>query len=379
MQFASVIGQQAVKERLISSGREGRISHALLFFGQPGAGVLPMARAYAQFLNCENPSETDSCGECGACRRASRMVHPDINYVYPVVTGIVKNPRSVDFIEDWRKLQLDQPYSNLTDWVNYITNGDAKNRQPIIPAEETQDIIHKINLKAFEGKYKVMIIWMPERMNAVAANKLLKSLEEPPADTLFILASEARDQLLTTILSRTQLVKLNRLTEEEVVSGLTISENLSNNEAYDIARLAEGDFNLALELAGREKGTGSHEEAFLNWMRLCFNPFKTMDKLQAWVDGMATESKEEQKQFLAASLQVLRECLLINVADGPLVKMTSAQRTVVQKFLPFVNEVNAAPFMSALSEATYHLERNAHGKILFLDLSLKIHSILQIK
>lgn len=379
MQFSSVIGQQAVKERLISSSREGRVSHALLFFGQPGSGVLPMARAYAQFLNCENPSETDSCGQCGACRRASRMVHPDINYVYPIVTGIVKNPRSIDFIEDWRRLQLDQPYANLTDWINYITNGDAKNRQGNIPAEESQDIIHKINLKAFEGKYKIMIIWMPEKMHVVTANKLLKSLEEPPADTLFILASEARDQLLTTILSRTQLVKLSRLSEEEVVDGLVAAENLSASEAFDIARLAEGDYNLALEIAGREKGTGSHEEAFLNWMRLCFNPFKTMDKLLAWVDGIAAESKEEQKQFLAAALQVLRECLLINVADGPLVKMTVSQRAVIQKFLPFVNPRNAEPFMDALSEATYHLERNAHAKILFLDLSLKIHSVLQIK
>lgn len=175
------------------------------------------------------------------------------------------------------------------------------------------------------------------------------------------------------------MVKLNRLTEEEIVEGLVAECQLSASEAFDIARLAEGDFNLALEIAGREKGTGSHEEAFLNWMRLCFNPFKTMDKLLAWVEGVATESKEEQKQFLAASLQVLRECLLINVSDGPLVKMTAAQRTVVQKFLPFVNANNAAPFMEALSEATYHLERNAHAKILFLDLSLKIHSILQIK
>jgi DNA polymerase-3 subunit delta' len=379
MQFASVVGQQAVKDRLIAASREGRVSHALLFFGQPGSGVLPMARAFAQFLNCEQPGETDSCGVCGSCRRAAKMVHPDINYVYPVVTGIVKNPCSVDFIEDWRNLQLEQPYANLTDWIDYITSGDAKNRQGNIPAEEAQDIIHKINLKAFEGRFKVMIIWLPEKMHVVTANKLLKSLEEPPSDTLFILASEARDQLLSTILSRTQLVKLGRLQEEDIVAALQSSYNLLETEAWDMARLAEGDFNLAIQLARQERGTGSYEEAFLNWMRLCFNPFKTMDKLLAWVDGIAAESKEEQKQFLAASLQVLRECLLINVADGPLVKMTNAQRTVIQKFLPFVNELNAAPFMEAVSEAIYQLERNAHGKILFLDLSLKIHRILQIK
>lgn len=379
MQFASVIGQQAVKERLLSSCREGRVSHALLFFGQPGSGVLPLARAFAQFLNCEQPSESDSCGECGSCRRASKLVHPDIHFVYPIVTGVHKNPRCVDFIEDWRKMQIESPYANLTDWIDFMTGGDAKNRQGNIPADESQDIIHKINLKAFEGKYKVMIIWLPEKMHLATANKLLKSLEEPPSNTLFILASESRDQLLTTILSRTQMVKLGRNQEEEIVAALQESHQLLESEAYDIARLSEGDFNLALQLAGRERGSGSHEEAFLNWMRLCFNPFKTMDKLLSWVDGLAGESKEDQKQFMAASLQVLRECVLINVADGPLVKMTSAQRTVIQKFLPFINELNAAPFMQALSEAVYQLERNAHPKILFLDLSLKIHGILQMK
>ncbi len=379
MQFSSVIGQQAVKDRLISSSREGRVSHALLFFGQPGSGVLPMARAFAQYLNCESPAETDSCGICGSCRRASKMVHPDIHYVYPIVTGKVRNATSVDFIEEWRNLILPHPYSSLNDWVDFITDGDSKNKQGLIPAEEAQHIIHKISLKAFEGKYKVVIIWMPEKMNLTSANKLLKSLEEPPNDTVFIQASEARDQLMTTILSRTQLVKLARLTDEEVAAGIAEAASLSMAEAFDLARLTEGDYNLALELAGREKGSGSHEEAFLNWMRLCFNPFKTMDKLLAWVDGMAAESKEEQKQFLAANLSVLRECVLINMADGPLVKMVASQRTVVQKFLPFINVNNADTFMDALSEASFHLERNAHAKILFLDLSLKIHSILQIK
>ena len=357
MQFSSVIGQQAVKDRLISSSREGRVSHALLFFGQPGSGVLPMARAFAQYLNCESPAATDSCGECGSCRRASKMVHPDIHYVYPIVTGKVKNATSVDFIEEWRNLVLPHPYVSMNDWIDFITDGDGKNKQGLIPAEEAQHIIHKISLKAFEGKYKVVIIWMHR----------------------CLVAKEARDQLMTTILSRTQLVKLARLTDEEVAAGIAEAASLSMAEAFDLARLTEGDYNLALELAGREKGSGSHEEAFLNWMRLCFNPFKTMDKLLSWVDGMAAESKEEQKQFLAANLSVLRECVLINMADGPLVKMATSQRAVVQKFLPFVNINNVDPFMEALSEASFHLERNAHAKILFLDLSLKIHSILQIK
>lgn len=379
MQFANVIGQQAVKERLIASSREGRVSHALLFFGPPGSGVLPMARAFAQYLNCENPLPSDSCGSCGGCKRATALVHPDIHYVYPVVTGIVKDPVCNDFISEWRHLYYHAPYANLHNWINFLTDDDPKNRQGIIVADEAQHILRKIHLKPYEGKYKVMIIWLPEKFHPSMANKLLKSLEEPPDDTLFILASEARDQLLSTILSRTQLVKLGRLTEEDVMAGLQARFEMSATEAATIARLAEGDFGLALDLADQEEGSEAHEEAFLNWMRLCFNPLKTMDKLLAWVDAMARESKEQHKMFLMACLQVLREGMLINVSDGPLVKFTESQRAVIQKFLPFINTANVAPFTEALTEAIYHLERNAHAKILFLDLSLKIHRILQLK
>jgi DNA polymerase-3 subunit delta' len=380
MQFRDVIGQQAVKERLLTSSREGRVSHALLFFGQPGSGVLPLAQAFGQFLNCESPLADDSCGVCGSCKRAAKMVHPDIHFVYPIVTGGgIQKPKSMDYIAQWRELLLANPYANLNEWVDYIMVGDSKSKQGFIPAEEAQEIVHKINLKAFEGKYKVIIIWMPEKMNTTCANKLLKSFEEPPADTVFILASEARDQLLVTIQSRMQLVKLSRLQEEEVVAGLQSQFDLPEPEAWDIARLSEGDYNLALEIAGREKGAGSHEEAFLNWMRLCFNPLKVMDKLLAWVDGMAAETREDQKQFLAASLQVIRECMLVNVSEGPLVRLEETQRAALQKFIPFINLNNVDLFSEALSEASYHLERNAYAKILFLDLSLKVSRILQIK
>lgn len=379
MQFREVIGQTAVKERLLNSSREGRVSHALLFFGQPGSGVLPMARAFAQFLNCEAASESDSCGSCGSCRRASKMEHPDIHFVYPVVTGIVKNPRSIDFVSDWRTAVLSNPYISLNDWIDILTGGDAKTKQGIIPAEEAQEIVHRINLKAFEGKFKVIIIWMPEKMGATTANKLLKSLEEPPEDTVFILATEARDQLLPTILSRTQMVKLERLDENVIASGLSSSLGIPHHEALELSILADGNYSEALELATRDRGSGSYEEAFLNWMRLCFSPLKSMEKLQAWVEGIASETREHQKQFLAACISVVRECLLINHSDGSLVRMDDAQRVAIQKFLPFVHLANVDPFIKVLTEGIYHLERNAHAKILFLDLSLKISRVLQQK
>jgi len=379
MQFRDVIGQSAVKERLVANSREGRVGHALLFAGPPGSGILPMARAFAQYLNCENPGNSDSCGVCGSCSRSSKMIHPDISYTYPVVTGIVTKPKSVDFVSDWRSAMLPTPYMDLNGWVDVLTGGDSKTKQGIIPVEEAQEIIHKLSLKSFEGRYKVFIIWMPEKMAPQAANKLLKSLEEPPADTVFILATESRDQLLVTILSRTQLVRLNRLDDDEITKGLIERFGLPGQEAADMARLADGSFSAALELAGREIGGGSYEEEFLNWMRLCFNPLKVMDKLLAWVDGMAEDSREHQKQFLMANLQILRECLLMNVADGPLVRMEAAQQEPIRKFLPFVSLNNVDEFAAAISEAVYHLERNAHAKILFLDLSLKISTILQKK
>jgi DNA polymerase-3 subunit delta' len=379
MQFRSVVGQEDVKNRLLQSSSEGRVSHALLFFGPPGSGVLPMSIAFAQYLNCEQPGEHDSCGQCGACRRASKLEHPDIHFVYPVVTGIVKHPRSIDFVADWRKAVIDNPYMSLNDWIDSLTGGDAKSRQGNIPVEEAQDIIHKLNLKAFEGRFKVFIVWMPEKMGPATANKLLKSLEEPPADTVFILASEARDQLMATILSRTQLVKLNRLSESEIAGALMDHQGIAQAEAFELARLSDGNYNQAAALAESERGGGSYEDAFLDWMRLCFNPLKSTEKLLAWVDGVASGSREQQKQFLSACINLVRECLLVNLADGPLVRLNPAQRVSVQKFLPFVSLQNAEPFISTLSEGIFHLERNAHAKILFLDLSMKISAVLQRK
>ncbi|CAN5384260.1 DNA polymerase III subunit delta' [soil metagenome] len=378
MLFSDVIGQAAVKERLISGTREGRVSHALLFFGPKGSGTLPMARAFAQFLNCENPGESDSCGKCPSCIKSRKMIHPDIHFIYPIATvKDVKNPKSIDFVDDWRKLAFNQPYLDLNDWIQYIVGEESK--QGFISAEESNDIIRKISLKSFEAPYKVVVIWMPEKLRIEAANKLLKSLEEPPDNTIFILASEQRDQLLATILSRTQLVKVNRLKDEEVADALRIKFDLQSSQALELARLADGDFRIALDLAAEERGEGSYEQEFLNWMRLCFNPMKSMEKLLPWVDEMAKEGRESQKRFLFSCMRMVRECMLVNIGDDSLVKLDDSQLKSMVKFLPFVNQNNMHPFIQALNEAHTHVERNANPKILFLDLSLNVSRILQIK
>lgn len=380
MLISEIIGQVTVKTTLLQAAKEGRVSHALLFFGPRGSGVLPMARAFAQYLTCTNQGEFDSCGKCSSCLKNSKLVHPDVHFSFPVVTDSkrgIKKPISNDYIAEFRQIAISHPYFDYNDWVPEIA--DSENKQAVIYVHEASEIIRKINLKAFESPYKVMIIWLPERMNMEVANKLLKSFEEPPSNTVFILATEQRDQIIQTILSRTQLIKIHRIEDEEIENALIHRRNLSSQAAHEIAMLSDGDFHLALELSNREEGIGNHEAEFLAWMRLCFNPMKTMEQLLAWVESIAGKGREGQKQFLFACIQTVRECMMINLADPSLVKIDPHQQKTLERFLPFVNQFNMTPFVNELNQAYYHIERNANGKILFLDLSLKISKILQIK
>ncbi len=377
MLFSEVIGQDLVKEKLILSHKDGRVSHAQLFFGPKGAGMWPLANAFAQYLTCENPTTIDSCGVCLSCKKNMKMVHPDVHYVFPVMTSKKhKSPKSFDYIADWRRTALANPYLDYNDWVEVIAESDTK--QATIMNEEVADIIHKINLKAFEAPYKVIIIWLPERMNATVGNKLLKSFEEPPDKTIFLLACEQRDLLMQTIISRTQMVKLSRLKDEEIVDAL-IRKDISQEKAKEIARFADGDFHQALELSLQEQGEGSQEQDFVNWMRLCFKPEKSMSNLITWVDVMSGLNRDQQKNFLFSNIQVVRECLMMNMASIEMVKLDVQQKEKLKLFLPFVNENNVDSFVTELNKAHYHVERNANAKILFLDLSLKISRILQIK
>ena len=288
MQFKDVIGQDKVKASLRASRKAGRVSHAQLFFGPPGSGVLPMAMAYGQFLICENPSDDDSCGVCSVCQKCNKMVHPDIYFSFPVITLAkqkIDKPVSNDFVSDFRKAVLLHPYIDYNDWIAEIS--DTENKQGRIFVHEGPEIIKRINLKAFEAPFKVVIMWLPEKMGQDLANKLLKSFEEPPDNTLFILASEQREVLLQTILSRTQSVKLGRLDDQQVINSLLLNKSIDMQKAGEIALLADGDYHFAEELAAQLVGDDTFDKAFLAWMRLCFNPVKNMEALMAWVDQRA--------------------------------------------------------------------------------------------
>lgn len=372
MFFRDVIGQQAIKQRLVHSVRDSRISHAQLFFGPEGCGTLPMAMAYARYVHCTSRGEEDSCGNCPSCQKYDKLVHPDLHLVYPI--ALSKDLRvSTTVIREFREMFLASPYLTLNDWFRKI---EAENKQPVIGTEESGEILKKLSLTTFEGEYKIMIIWMAEKMNLQAANKLLKILEEPPDKTLFLLVTENEDQLLRTIVSRTQLLKMSRLSDEELRAAIMERFSLGEEEASRIAFQADGSFSAASELIQKDEGAVFNLQVFQKWMRACLR-FDAGKVLEA-VDDFAGAGRERQKQFLAYALEMVRESLLVNYADASLIRIAGDEKTFVTKFAPFVHAANAQRFMNEINLALQHIERNGSAKIIFLDLSFKANELLNV-
>lgn len=372
MFFRDVIGQHALKERLINSVRDNRISHAQLFFGPDGCGTLPLAFAYARYVHCTNRQENDSCGTCPSCQKHDKMVHPDLHVVYPI--ALSKDVRvSTTVIKEFREAFLADAYLTLDDWFGKL---EAENKQPVIGTEESGEILKKLSLTTFEAEYKIMIIWMAEKMNTTAANKLLKILEEPPDKTLFLLVTEAEDQLLRTIVSRTQLVKLSRLSDDEIHGALKVRFSLSDDDATRITFQADGSFAAAARLITQDEQAVFNLQVFQKWMRAClkFN----MDGVLESVDDFAGAGRERQKQFLSYALEMIRESLLVNYADTSLVRIAGDEKNFVTKFSPFVHAANAYRFMNEINTALQHIERNGSAKIVFMDLSFKANELLNV-
>ena len=367
MQFKDIVGHAALKQSMIKSINDGRISHAQMFLGAEGSGALPIALAYIQYLFCTNKGETDSCGKCSQCHRIAKLTHPDVHFVYPVALSKEKGvEKSSDLFREFTEVFLNDPYLSLADWMDFI---GAENKQPTIAVEESKDILHKMSLMAMEGSYKTMIIWMPEKMNLSTANKLLKVLEEPPDKTLFILVSES-SQMLATILSRTQLTKVLRCEESELTEALMQHHGLPLETATAIAKACEGNYRLAQMMVKGEVDAEFNMQRFQIWMRVCLN----MDglKLSEWINEVATIGREKQKQFIAFAIKTIRQSILLglNYPSG----INPADADFLNKFSPFINYENGAQIAEELNNAYYAIERNAHIKILFMSVSIKIHN-----
>lgn len=376
MRFKDVIGHKEIKENLIQTIHDNRISHSQLFLGPEGSGNLMMALAYAQYIACVNKESSDSCGQCPSCIKYEKLQHPDLHFAFPVCGP--KQPVSDRFLPEWREMVLENPYASLYDWTQTM---GVDNKQMGIAKDEAQEINKRLSLKSFEGAYKVMLIWMPEKMNITAANKLLKIIEEPPQKTLFLLVANSSEDMIGTILSRTQTVKIPRLSDEIIASALQ-KKGISAEAAAQASALAEGDFNRALKLQNDAAFNEFNADRFIEWMRLCFQALKAKDleKLVVWTDSMSRIGREAQKNFLKYASQIVRKSLLQNYGVGQLAKTSIDKGSFsMEKFSPYIHADNCMEIMEELNLAYRHVERNANPKILFLDTSFKIARLLHVK
>ncbi|MEO6979067.1 MAG: hypothetical protein ABI113_11835 [Mucilaginibacter sp.] len=370
MQFKQIVGQDAVKQRLVNSVKENRVSHAQLFLGPGGSGSLPLAVAYAQYLSCEAKLEDDSCGECSSCRKYQKLMHPDLHFSYPFFAKH-KEDTAITFIEQWRDAFLANPYLSLDTWRGYL---DAENKQANINIAECHQIIKKLSFKPFESAYKILILWLPEYLDK-SGNALLKIIEEPQPNTLFILVAQNQDQILNTILSRTQLIKIPPLGFADIKTHLITQHNQTVDAATEIAYLAEGSLTDALSMLQYDN-KGYHEQ-FVQWLRLCFGN-KGLE-VMSFVDAAAKMGRENQKNFLRYGINFLRECCLLLSGAGRLVHLPANELETAQKMANVMIVEEAEAIVAELEKAHYHVERNGNPKILFLDVSLQIIKILSFK
>lgn len=372
--FKDIIGQEATQKRLIQEVQEGRIPHAQLFCGPVGVGKLPLALAYARYICCPHHTETDACGTCPSCVKWDKLVHPDVHFVFPIVNKAKGGKASVcnDFLPQWRQQLLASPYFYLNHWLDSM---GAENKQAQIFAQESDEIIRKLNLKSSEGGYKVTIVWQPEKMNPTCANKLLKLLEEPPEKTVFLLVSEAPEMILSTILSRTQRFNIPKIEETEVAVALQTKYGVQPKDSETIAHLANGNFIKALETIHLNEENELFFNLFVSLMRLSYQ--RKIREMKQWSEQLAGIGRERQKNFLEYCQRMIRENFIYNLHRREMNYMTLPEQNFATRFAPFINERNVMGIMDELSEAQIHIEQNVNARMIFFDFSLKMIVLLK--
>ena len=371
MLFKDIIGQEEAKERLIREAKEGKIAHARLFCGNEGVGKLPLAIAYAQYLSCEHPTDNDSCGICPNCVKYNKLIHPDLHFVFPVIKKKSKDTTSDDYLQEWREILNSSPYFNLNMWLKEM---GAENQQAQIYVKESDEIIRKLNLKSSQGGYKVMIMWLPEKMNVECSNKLLKLLEEPPTQTIFILISEEPDMLLPTIQSRVQRFNIHAIDKEKIAETLCLNYGLEPNDAKNIAHRCQGNFLKALETIHLNEDNQFYFEEFVSLMRLAYQ--RKIREIKQWSDNIAAIGRERQKNFLAYIQRMLRESFIYNFHTPDISYLSDEEQKFSSRFSPFINEGNVISIMEELSIAEQHIGQNVNAKMVFFDLALKMIVLL---
>jgi len=362
VKFSDVIGHESIKTEIRKEILSGNIAHAKMFYGKSGYGTLPLALCFAQFILCEQKTEKDSCGACPSCKRVQDFNHPDVHYVYPIVKKD-NDETSISLIKDWREQLTSNSYFDLSTWSDKL---ETKNIRPIIRANESAEIIHKLSLKSYEGGPKVMIIWMAEEMNLQCSNKLLKIIEEPPKDTYIILVCENIENVMLTIQSRTQKINVPRISQDDLNSFLIHHFQLSRAEADATATFAEGDYLVALDYLNANEDQAIYRDQFIQMMRVSYK--KDVIGMMDWADKMATEPKERQKFFVVYSLHMFRQSILANYIGPEMMRVSEEEEKFLKNFAPFISGNNIREFQETFDDAHYHIDRNANSKILFTQL-----------
>ena len=375
MNFSQIPGQKETIAKLIRSVKEERVSHAQLFAGTEGCGSMALALAYATFISCENRTEHDSCGICKSCVKYEKMIHPDLHFVFPVIKGKkATDPVSDNYLEEWREFVKKSPYFTLNNWMDTIEVGNA---QAMIFASEASEIIKKLSLKTFESDFKIMIIWLPEKMHQSTANKLLKMIEEPPEKTLFLLVSQEPDKVIPTILSRCQLVKVPSFNNNDIEKYLTNRFNITVDKAGDISHVSNGNIARAIDLCENEDLALANLDRFKSLMRFAWK--RDIISIINWAEEISTTGREAQKNFIFFSMRILRENLMLSLDQlkNKLVFLTGEEATFSGNFHPFINQNNIFPLTEEFNLVYSHIEANGNAKIIFLDLALKVTGLIR--
>lgn len=382
MQFSEILGQEHLKNHLTQSADNGRIPHAQLFVGPEGSGTLAMAIAYAQYLLCGNKNSENTNGNESCNLKFENLSHPDLHFAFPVAITdkVKKNPVSSYFMTEWRQLIKEQPYGNLFDWYRLL---GIENKQGQMGVDEALNIVKALSLKSYEGGYKIMVIWMAEKMNASAANKLLKLIEEPPSKTVFILIAEDAGQILSTIRSRCQVLNFPPLADNVIKEALQKKYELDEATATKIAIQSNGNFNKACDLVYHDSEDIQFEEWFVFWVRSAFKAKgnkSAIHDLISWSDEISKTGRETQKQFLQFCIDFFRQALLMNYKANQLVYLEPKTKNFkLENFAPFIHEGNIIDISQELQDAIYHIERNGNSKIILTDLSIKLTRLLHKK
>ncbi len=373
MYFSDIAGHKAIKERLIKSVNTGRISHSQLFQGSEGSAKLALVLAYARYILCTDRQAGDACGKCASCVKVDKYAHPDLHFVFPSSDSEVKKSAEGVFLPEWREALIENPYMSDYNWSGRI---GIERKQGMIKKTESTGILRKLGLKAFESDHKILVMWMAERMNATASNMLLKIIEEPPKGTVFLLVVENQDRLLTTILSRTQIIRIPKFSDQEISEMLSENPEHSERQVENAVKMANGNYHLAISSIKVEAQTKENFDIFVSFMRTCFA--KDVIKLMSINDNFSAKSREWQKNFLHYSMRMLRENFMVNQNKKQISHMADYEDDFSIKFSRFINPNNILNLYEEFNKAYADISANGYARIVFLDLSLKIIKLLQL-